>query len=330
MIIKKTAAVLRKHTIIPILFLFFLVASLLTNRFFTIGNFRNILTQCSINGIIALGATYLALNGYRDLSVGTVMGLSAALVIKLQPLGTWLGIGVAVIVSLIVGLINGFLVVKVGINTFIATLATMLICRGSMYLYTDGRPLSGVDMSFADFGAGSVLGIPNLFIVFMSLLLLSYFILRYTNHGRSTYASGGNAESASHAGINVKRTSMINFVICSFCACLGGILMASRTYSFFPNMGWPDTHFMVIVMVVLGGTKMIGGIGNVFYTLGGVLVLAIFQNVFNLLHINPFYNPLFTGLILIGTLYIDSVIKPGSAQRTQKLFWKKKSKPIAD
>ncbi len=316
---EKIVNFLRKNPIVLILAAFIAVASILTPNFMTFGNIRNLLTQSSIQGIIALGATFLILTGYRDLSVGALMGLSGALTVKMQlSYSVWAGIGFAIIVALIVGLINGFLVVKVGINTFIATLASMLGCRGSMFLYTGGIPVSATDTRFIEFGSGYFLQIPNLFIVFGILVLVADFVLRRTTHGRNTYAVGGNKEAASNAGINVQRTAIANFMICSLGAALGGILMAARTSASYPNMGWPDTHFIVIVMVVLGGTKLIGGIGNAFYTLGGVLVLTIIQNVFNLLKISAVYDPLITGLILIGTLYMDSVINPATMSNLKK------------
>lgn len=311
MTMRKVGLFMRKNTIVPIFFTLFIVVSIITPGFLSPTNLVNILLQSSINGVMALGATFLIINGYRDLSVGMLMALSASLAITLQgKLGPWGACIVAVAVALVVGFVNGFLVVRVGINTFIATLATMFGCRGIMFLYSGGRTMPGTSQAFADFGAGTVLGIPNLVYMFLALLLLSAFVLRYTSHGRNTYAAGGNAEAAANAGINTTRTSIINFMLSSLGAGLGGIMMSARTNSFFPEMGWPDTHFIVIVMVVLGGTKLSGGVGNVFYTLGGVLTLITFQNAFNLLKVYSFLSPLFTGIILIVTLYMDQVIKP--------------------
>ena len=320
-VLSKVERFCRKNAIVPILILFFVISSVVTPKFLTPGNLRNVLTQAAINGIMAVCATFLIINGYRDLSVGTLMGLSAALVITLQSKSMALGIVLAFVVALLVGFINGFLVVRVGINTFIATLATMLGCRGILFIYTNGQTFSGTNYAFAEFGSGFFLGLSNLVWVFIALLVVAFYVLRYTMHGRNTYAVGGNPEAASNAGINVARTTIANFMICSLGACLGGILMAARSFSSYPTMGWPNTHFIVIVMVVLGGTKLSGGVGNVLYTVGGALAITIYENVLILLEINPYVNPLLTGLILIGTLYLDSVLKVD----TRKLDRQKKT-----
>jgi ribose transport system permease protein len=313
---------------VPILLIFTIAATALTDKFLTVANIMDVLTQSSIEGVMALGATFLIINGYRDLSLGALMGLCGALVVRLQSHGLWIGISVSIIVAIIVGFVNGFLVAKVGINTFIATMATMLGCRGAMFLYTGGIPTPNSSKILSEFGSGRIFGlIPNLFIVFMTLLLFSHFILLKTDHGRNTFAVGGNRDAASNAGINTNRTSIFNFIICSFGGALGGILMSARASAAYPNMGWPNTHFIVIVMVVLGGTKLIGGIGNVFHTLGGVVVYTVFQNVFNLLRISAFFIPLLTGVILIVTLYMDSVIKPASIVHSENRFKSKASIP---
>jgi ribose transport system permease protein len=310
MILNNLFYTLKKFTIIPIFLAFFIIFSLTTPRFFSVDNILNILLQSSTLGVLCVGATFVMINGYRDLSVGMVMGLSANLVIGLQPtLGYW-GIIVAMLAGVAIGLINGFLVAKVKINSFIATLATMVGVRSLTYIYTQEQARVGVISSFAEFGAGKVLGIPNLGWVFLVLLIIGEIILRNTTHGRNTYASGGNAEAANNAGINVDRTTIINFVICSLGGVIGGVLAAARMNSAIPELGWPDAHFVVIVMVALGGTKLSGGYGNMFFTLGGVFTVGILQNMLNLQSVQAYLTTLITGIMLIVVLYLDKVIKP--------------------
>jgi Ribose/xylose/arabinose/galactoside ABC-type transport systems, permease components len=312
MIHKKALAFLRKNPVFVILAVFIIVPCFLSPRFMTLGNWANMLMQSSGVGVVALGATLLAINGYKDLSAGAIMCLSAALAVMTQPkIGMWGGIAFALVVASVVGLINGILAVKVGLDTYISSLAMMLGCKGIVYTLTDGYPISAVDTRFAAFGEGTVLGISNLFIVFLVLLIVVSLVLSFTTHGRNSYACGGNMDAARNAGINVMRTSIINFVVCAVGACIGGVLMAMRANSFYSYIGFPDTNFMIVVMIVMGGTKMQGGVGHVINTWCGVLVVAIFQNVFNLMNINPFYSSMFTGLILIVTLLIDNFVKPG-------------------
>ena len=203
-------------------------SSIFVNGFFNGNNFVNIIEQNSAEGIMVIGMTFLIINGYFDLSVGTLMGLCASLAVGLQPLGVLPAVSIALLVGFAVGMINGLLVAKVGINAFVVTLASMLGVRGFLYLYTQEQAIVGISDAFGDFGSGNFLGIPNLIIVFAVLLVIAQLVLRYTKHGRNTYATGGNENSASNAGINTQKTTIINFVICSLCAAAAGILYASK------------------------------------------------------------------------------------------------------
>lgn len=327
MIWNKVAFVLKKYTIISIFLTFFVLFSITTKEFFSVSNFLNILLQSSTLGVMCVGATFVMINGYRDLSVGMVMGLAANLTIGLQARCGMFGILVAVIAGVVIGLINGYLVAKVKINSFIATLATMLGVRSITYMYTKEQAQVNTIPWFSEFGAGNFLGVPNLVWIFIGLVFLGELVLRKTVHGRNTYAVGGNAEAANNAGINVERTTIINFVICSLGGVLGGILTAARMNAAIPELGWPNAHFMVIVMVVLGGTKLSGGYGNMLFTLGGVLTIGILQNMLNLQSVHTYLTTLFTGVTLILVLYLDKVIRPAvqktieaSYLRTKKLL----------
>lgn len=302
--------ILRKYTVWLILSTLFILFSISTKGFFSVSNIFNILLQSSVLGVMCVAATFLMINGHRDLSVGMVMGLSAGLIVGLQPKFGMLGIVAAIIAGTVIGLINGLLVAKVHINSFIATLATMLGVHSLIYIYTKEQAQIGTNASFGEFGAGSTLGIPNLVLIFFGIVIIGEIVLRKTMHGRNTYAVGGNAEAANNAGINVTKTTMINFVICSLGGVLGGFLMAARMNSAVPQLGWPDTHFLVIVMVALGGTKLSGGSGNVLFTMGGVLTMGMIQNFLNLRNVNSYIATLLTGIILILVLYMDKVLKP--------------------
>lgn len=300
---------LKKYTIVPVLLIFFLIFSVTTKNFFTFGNISNIVLQSSIYGIMAIGMTFLMINGFFDLSVGTVMGLSANLVIGLQPIGLFWSILAGIIVGLVFGIINGLLVVKARINAFIVTLSSMVGARGLIYIYSKERSIIGTTQSFGDFALSGFLGLPTMAWIFIILLIAGAFVLKKTSHGRNTYAVGGNTEAAYNAGINTDRTTIVNFIICSIAAGLGGILMASRMNSANPMMGWPDTNLTIISIVVLGGTSLSGGSGAMLNTLGGALTICMIQNALNLLHVQTYYNSIIMGVILILIVFIDQVLK---------------------
>ena len=305
----------KKYTILIIMAVFFLIFSISTKGFLSKSNLMNILLQQSPIGVMCVAATFVIINGYRDLSVGMAMGLSACLTVGLQEKLGVFGMLVALLACAIIGIINGFLVAKLEINSFIATLAMMLGTRSITYMYTNEMVQTGKLLWFAEFGAGELLGVPNLIWVFLSCVIIGELVLRNTLHGRLTYAVGGNPEAAKNAGINVLRTTMINFVVVSLGGALGGILTAARMNAGLPELGWPNTHFLVIVMVVLGGTKLSGGYGNVLYTLGGVITYGMIQNFLTLNNVHTFLTQMLTGVILILVLCMDKVLQPTLQKR---------------
>lgn len=313
---------MKKYTVFVIFAALFIGFSIIAKGFFSATNFLNIIHQNAIYGVMCIGGTFIILNGYRDLSVGMVMALSAVLTIYFQSYNPFLGMLLAVLMALAVGFINGILVAKVGINSFIVTLATMRGVRSIVYMITKEQTLPGRSEWFPKIAATYIGGISLLVIICGILMAIGGFVLTRTAHGRNTYAVGGNADAAKNAGINADRTTIINFMVCAFTAAIGGILTASRMNSAMPELGWPDTHFMVIVMVVLGGTKLSGGYGNLVYTIGGVLTIGILQNFLNMMNINAYWNYVATGLMLIIVLYMDKIIKPTAYK--QKLSTDKK------
>lgn len=298
-----------KNTIIPILLIFLLISIFFVPGFFSVRNILNIINQNSVKGIMAIGMTFLIINGYFDMSICTLVSLTAALVCGLQnSIGLLPALLIALAVGLVVGSINGFLVSRAGINAFVVTLAMMLGCRGASYIYSGEKSILARNEAFTSFGSGKLAGISYITILFAIMVLIAFYVLRYTRHGRNTYAAGGNANSAFNAGINVKHTTFINFVLCGFTGGLGGILFAAQQGSASPPLGWPDMHMLVIAGVVLGGSKLSGGYGNIWYTVGGVMILGIIDNIMNLLNAAPYVSTLVTGLIMIGVLILDKFL----------------------
>jgi len=300
----------KNYIIVWILLFLIILFSRIGEDFYSLNNFLNILGQSVIYGIMSIGMTILMINGYFDLSVGMVMCLSANLAISLQPFGDFVAVFCALLSGLLIGLINGVLTVKVKLNAFVVTLASMTGVRGLIYIYTKENALAGTSSFFTELSESKFLGIPTTVWIFIILLLVGEFILRRTVHGRNTYATGGNEIAARNAGINTGKTTLYNFVICSFMAALGGVFQAVRLNASTPTLGWPDLQMTIITCVVLGGTKLSGGYGNMFRTLGGVLVITVIQNAMNMMNVHSYYQTLLMGLILIAILVVDKYLKP--------------------
>ncbi|WP_283675538.1 ABC transporter permease [Butyricicoccus sp. Marseille-Q5471] len=309
MTMKKLKAFLGKNTVVPILVIILLLAAVFVPGFLTPRNLLNVLNQNAVKGIMAIGMTFVIINGYFDMSICTLISLTAALSCGLQSsIGLVPAILVSIAVGLAVGAINGFLVAKAGINAFVVTLALMLGCRALSYMYSGEQSILATNDLFTDFGMGSIGGLSYISILFIVMVLIAFYVLRFTPHGRNTYAVGGNAGSAFNAGINCVKTTFINFVICGFTGALGGVLFAAQSGAASPPLGWPDMHMLVIAGVVLGGTKLTGGFGNIWYTCGGIIILGVVSNMMNLLNVQTYVSTLVTGVIMIGVLYLDKVL----------------------
>jgi ribose transport system permease protein len=295
------------------IFIFF---SFMSEYFLSLGNITNILVQTSTIGLIALGMTYVMINGNIDLSVGAILGLAASLAVGLQDHGLTIAIIAALASGILLGAINGLVVWKTGVNAFIVTLGAMLGIRGLIFLYTGEQSFYSMNFAFADFGASTIGPIPVLAIIFLLCTLVMHLVLTRTGHGRNTFAVGGNPEASIDAGIRLGRHMMINFIIVGFFAALAGVLLASQMGAATPNLG-RDYELWTITAVVLGGTKLTGGYGSIVGTLGGVLAIGILRNGMNLMQVPAFYVLVVLGVILISVLIIDKKLNVPSTKEVR-------------
>jgi ribose transport system permease protein len=283
----------------------FVVFSISAEHFFAADNFRNILMQSSTIGLIALGMTFVMINGNIDLSVGSVVALSASLAVGLQES---IGVPAAVICALasgvLLGVFNGVITWKTGVDAFIVTLGAMIGIRGLVFLYTQEQSFYARDFSYSDFGFSTVFTMPTLAIIFIVCAIVMHFVLNQTVHGRNTYAVGGNREAAVNAGIRVGPHMVYNFMIVGFFAALAGVTLSTQMGASTPNLG-RDFELWTITAVVLGGTRLTGGAGNIIGTVGGVIAISILRNGMNLLQVPSFYVLVIMGSILITVLYVD-------------------------
>jgi ribose/xylose/arabinose/galactoside ABC-type transport system permease subunit len=304
----------RRHGVLLVFIL--LVACMFVSQptFGTYQNLTNVLQQNSVIGIIACGMTFAIILGGFDLSVGSVTALAsvvgATLMIDLGTFGIPIGIVGAVVSCLLVGMTNGWLIAYLGVNPFVATLGTMTVVRGLIYVATNASPRFGVPYSFTTLGLGRLLGIPNAAILFLLVALLLGFVLHQTRFGHYVYAVGGNSLASAQMGVNAARVRFAVYVLVSACAALSGIILIGQTASATPQaaLGYELT---AIAAVIVGGASLGGGRGRMAGTIVGVFLLGVVANGLNLFGVSPFWQPVATGLILIAAVAFDGYSKRG-------------------
>jgi len=277
-------------------------------QFATIENLTNVLQQNAIIGVIACGMTFAIIIGGFDLSVGSTAALSsvvAALVITATG-SIPLGLFAAIVAGLVVGLVNGGLIAFLRINPFVATLGTMTMIRGIVFVSTNATPIFGVPFGLTALGLGKTMGVPNLVIVFAVVAAILGFLLHQTRFGHHVYMVGGNARAAAVMGIRTARLRFWSYLIVAVCAAIAGILLVGQTASGQPQaaMGYELT---AIAAVIVGGATLGGGKGRMLGTIAGVFLLGVVSNSLNLLGVSPFWQPVATGLILVVAVGLDRV-----------------------
>lgn len=282
--------------------------------FFTVKSLVSILDHVTIQGIMAAGMTILLISGSFDLSVGSVLAMSGIATIMLQRYGMLVSISGGLLTGVVIGAINGALVVKGKINAFIATLGTFIIFRGLGLGLTHG-PIKGTIESFPKIAQGSLFGIPNNIFFLAITYLVVWYVLKYTKFGRNDYAIGSNPLSARTAGINVNLNTFFYFVACSFAAAVAGVLLSSKVNTGNPVFG-DNVPMLVIAAAVLGGTSLFGGKGGVIGTIQGVIILGLVERAMVIFNVDTNYQLLVRGSILLAVIITDAV----TSNRQRKLL----------
>jgi len=288
-----------------ILLAFILVMMILTPRFMTTTNLLNVARQVSVLSIISLGVLVVIITGNVDLTVGAWMGLAGALFaswsLKLGLLpAIVLGFGMAVVV----GLTNGFLTTRGKGLSVIVTLAMFTIFQGVTLLITGGRPIIGFPQVIRILGTGYIGPIPVPVVIAVLIAIVIHLILRYTAFGRELYAIGGNPEAARLSGIPNNARVIMAFIISASMAALAGLVLIARVSSAQPTAGVGE-EMNAIGAVLIGGASLSGGAGSVLGTLAGVLILGIISNGLNLLHVDPYYQYVVKGVIILFAILMD-------------------------
>jgi ribose/xylose/arabinose/galactoside ABC-type transport system permease subunit len=308
---------LRELTLVPVIVLVIIIGAFASDAFLTTDNFLNILQQSSELSVVVIAETLILLAGKFDLSLESVVGLApmlgAWLIIKDVHTGGsgvglewWLAIPVVLATGALVGLINGFLIVKLRLNAFIVTLAMLILLRGVQLGTTNGKTLFDLPDGYLYLGSGKWAGVPVSIWIAGILYLVFGLFLRYHRLGRALYAIGGNAEAARVAGIRVERVLWCTLIVGGMLAALAGLMLTGRIASVVTSQG-QNMIFYVFAAAVIGGISLNGGKGRLLGALTGVLLLGILQNVLTLAEIPAFWIDAVYGAIILVALVLGRV-----------------------
>jgi len=298
----------REATILLTIIVFSAIISFLAPNFLTINNLRTTAIGMSGDGIIAIGMTVAIVLGGFDLSVGSILGASSVIAggLYLSGINIWLGCLISITICVLLGLFDGLLIGKVGINPFIITLGMMQMARGIAYVVTTGSPqsLSSVPIAFAFLGKGFILGIPFIVLVFILLAVAGDLLMRKSAPFRKVFYIGSNEKAAALSGVNVSKTKIGVFMLTALLSSIAGILTLSRFSVATPTAG-QGTEMRVISAAVIGGASLSGGQGTIFGAVLGTILLNVINNALVLLKVSVYWQNLISGLILILAVTID-------------------------
>lgn len=298
-----------KYGIFLALVLIYIVVSILTHgNFINLTNQMNVFRQVSINGILAIGMTFVCLTGGIDLSVGAIVaftGFIAANTYK-SGYGIFLAFVFAILVGIGFGMLNGYFIAIHDLAPFIVTLGVQTIARGLTYIYSDGMPVSQFDQKFMEIGKGSFLHVPIPVWILLIVFLLASFVLYKLKIGRYLFAVGGNETAATYSGVNVKRVKFFAYIASGALSALAAVVLTSRVSAALPQAGMAYESD-AIASVVIGGTSLSGGKGHLWGTIVGVLIIGVISNGLDLLSVSSYTQQVIKGVIIIGAVLLDRV-----------------------
>ena len=297
---------LHRFGLLLVIFIVGLALSLLTDTFLSVANFTNVARQISINGILAVGVTFVLLTAGVDLSLGSVVALSGVACATFAHPGdhsVFVPIAVGLLTGAACGLVNGVLVTRGGVAPFIVTLGMMTIARGLALIVSGGRPVADMSNELTAL-AGDFLGVPIPVLCFAGVAFAAWFFLRNFRLGRHIYAVGGNENAARAAGVPVKKVKLFAYGLCGLLTGLAGVVLAARITTGQPNAG-QAYELDAIAAVVIGGTSLAGGIGTITGTLLGVLLIGVINNGLDLMGVSSYYQAVIKGVIIVGAVWLD-------------------------
>ena len=286
-----------------ILLVMCIIASIFTDKFLSVSNLSNVLAQSVTCGIAAIGMTFVILTG--------CIVFSATIGTKLLSEGK-VGVGTAIIIMLLlgvlVGVFNGFLITVLKMPAFIATLASSNVTAGLALYISMGKTIIGLPLEYSFIGLKKIAGVPFCVLLMICLYIVAYIVLKYTGYGRKVYATGSNRKSAWLSGINVRLIEFSVYVIQGVMSALVGVVLTSKLLTCTSTIG-NGMEVNAIAAVVIGGASMSGGEGSVVGTIVGALILTIISNAMNLMSVNAYLQQVVMGLIIIMAILFDMVRK---------------------
>ena len=312
-------AALKKLQPLIALVVMVVVLSLLSDKFLTVANQRNILLQISVNLCLSIGMTLVILTGGIDLSVGAILSLAGAVaagllknglalkmfgvVLQFTPFGA---VVAGIFTGLALGWFNGFAITKFKLPPFVATLGMLSIGRGLTMLWTGGFPVTSLGATFGFIGAGIFLGVPMPVWISGALVVIFYFLSRRTTLGRYIYAVGGNEKATGFSGINVDRVKLQVYALAGALAAVAGLIVTARLDAADPKAGL-GYELDCIAAVVIGGTSLSGGRGSILGTVLGCLIIGVLNNGLFLLDVSPFWQQVVKGFVILAAVAADKL-----------------------
>jgi ribose transport system permease protein len=293
--------------------------TLLSDKFLTFANQRNILLQISVNLCLSIGMTLIILTGGIDLSVGAMLGLAGAVaagllknglvlkafsvVLQFTPFGA---IVAGILVGLALGWFNGIAITRFKLPPFVATLGMLSIARGLTMLWTGGFPVTDLGPKFGFIGAGFFLGVPMAVWISAALVVIFYFISKRTTLGRYIYAVGGSEKASAFSGVNVNRIKLWVYALGGALAAVAGLIVTARLDAADPKAGL-GYELDSIAAVVIGGTSLSGGRGSILGTVLGCLIIGVLNNGLFLLNVSPFWQQVVKGFVILAAVAADKL-----------------------
>jgi putative xylitol transport system permease protein len=312
---RTTGHMLQRYGIFIALALVCVTLAVISENFLSTRNILNVLRQTSINGILAIGMTFVILTRGIDLSVGSVVALAGIVaasfattastgIIAGAPYPSLVAILAGLAVGMACGGLSGVIVARFRVPAFVATLGMLSAARGLTLIYSGGRPIPALAEDFRWIGTGSIWGIPVPIFLLLGTFALAHFVLTQTRFGRHVYAVGGNPHAAKVSGLPVRGIRFTVYVISGALAGLAGMILAARTGSALPQAGIAY-ELDAIAAVVIGGTSLAGGVGRVTGTLIGALLIGVMNNGLDLLGVQSYYQQVIKGLLIVVAVMLD-------------------------
>ncbi len=296
-------------TVIGLLVLCFIL-SVMSPVFLTTDNITNVITQCTVNAIVALGMTVVVITGGIDLSVGSVLAVAGIVMAMLLKGGypVPLAMLVCLVIGAFCGFLNGVMITRGKLPPFIATLGMMSMARGIALVISNGRAISSFGPGLRFVGIGQIGGIPVQIMVMVVLYIIIFYLLRYREFGRYIYAIGGNEETTRLSGVNVRRYKTLAYMLSGAITGCAAIVLTAKLNSAQPIAG-TGYELDAIAAAVIGGTSLSGGVGKVQGTIIGAIIMSVLRNGLNLLNVSSYWQQFIIGLVIVGAVLMDTLQK---------------------